>query len=124
MSDLRMRLQHRRQVVRLHHISQDVVSSHVVAGGGGDLKVKAEEKKQLRLPFLTFLTDDPALSSQLQVYVALGQRLRVGLRRHRARRGGAARAAALPLRQLVRRRVPQHCQGVWHHDLRNQFVRR
>ena len=40
-----------------------------------------EEEAQLEAsggPFLTFLSDDPSMTEQLRVYVAVGQRLRVG----------------------------------------------
>ncbi len=38
-----------------------------------------EERRQLDGgPFLTFLSDDPALNGQLRLYVAVGQRLRIG----------------------------------------------
>lgn len=79
MADLRMRLQHRRKVVRLHYITPeaaDIARANGKSGEGG--AKEAAEREQRALPYLTFLSDDPALSSQLQLYVALGQRLRVG----------------------------------------------
>jgi hypothetical protein len=76
MAELRARLQHRRKVVRLHRLSRNATDE-----GRADGESVEEEQNRLVSdggPYLTFLSEDPSMSSQLKIYVAAGQRLRVG----------------------------------------------
>jgi hypothetical protein len=59
------------QVVRLHRLGD--ASSPKSDGDGAD---QHDEDEQA--PYLTFLNDDPSINGQMRIYVARGQRMRIG----------------------------------------------
>lgn len=60
------------QVVRLHRLGD--APSPNLDGGGADQTNDDDEQA----PYLTFLNDDPSLNGQMRIYVARGQRMRIG----------------------------------------------
>lgn len=59
------------QVVRLHRLGD--APSPKSDGGGADQTDDDEHA-----PYLTFLNDDPSINGQMRIYVARGQRMRIG----------------------------------------------